>query len=93
MATFEEIQGQIITAMQNPDTMETGMQAVLDTLKVDYTAFASTSETLEKANTRIRDLQDTNHKLFLAQVGQPETQGNDDPETGIKWDDLITEKE
>lgn len=91
MATFDEIQKNLISAIANPDTMETGIQSVLDTLKADYTTFESTSETLEKANARIRDLQDTNHKLFLSQVGQPEKQGQDEPDTGIKWDSLISD--
>lgn len=93
MATFEEIQTQITDAMASPDTLETSMGAILDTLKADYITAQSTSETLEKANARIRDLQDTNHKLFLAQLGKPSEKSDDDNDTGIKWDSLIEDKE
>lgn len=91
MATFEDIKNQITAAMSNPDTLETSMTGIFDTLKADYETAASTSATLEAANVRIRDLQDTNHKLFLAQVGKP-AETHDDENAGIKWDDLITEE-
>lgn len=67
--TFDEIKNSIITAMKNPDTMETEMISILDNIKTDYEGFSNVTDELEKANVRIRDLQDTNHKLFLAQTG------------------------
>lgn len=82
--TYDEVKTGIVNAMSNPDTMETSMQAVLDGIKADYEGFTSTSAELEKANTRIRDLQDTNHKLFLAQAGKPDDEPDDtEKPTGV----------
>lgn len=78
--TYEEVKNGIVAAMAKPETMETAMLPILDELKADYEGFESTSQTLEKAQVKIRDLQDTNHKLFLAQVGSPKN----DPEDAEK---------
>lgn len=88
--TFDEVQTQLIQSISNPDTMETTIQTVLDGIKTDYEAAASTTAELEKANARIRDLQDTNHKLFLSQVSKPDEKP-DEEDTGIKWDSLIVD--
>lgn len=80
MASYEEIKKGITDAMSNPDTMETAMSAVLETIRADYDTLESVSKEYETAKGRIRDLQDTNHKLFLAQVGQPDDAGKEDPE-------------
>lgn len=77
---YEEIKKAIVDAMASPDDMETKMSEVLENLETDYTTFESTSETLEKAEVKIRNLQDTNHKLFLAQIGDPEQPPEDEPE-------------
>lgn len=70
----------VCKAVQNPDTFEASMQSVIDTLKQASDEYAETEKELEKANTRIRDLQDTNHKLFLAQVGTPDEPEPDETE-------------
>lgn len=80
MAKFEEIKSAIISAVSNPDTLETSIKAVLETMEGDYAAFESLANDYEAAQTRIRDLQDTNHKLFLAQTGTPDDAGKEEPE-------------
>ena len=81
--TYDEAQAKIVNAMGNPDTMETQMTDILKEMKVDYEGFASMSAELEKANSRIRDLQDTNHKLFLAQTGTVEEPDDAEKPTGV----------
>lgn len=81
--TFDEAQAKIVNAMGNPDTMETQMTDILKEMKTDYEGFASVSAELEKANTRIRDLQDTNHKLFLAQTGFADEPDDVEKPTGV----------
>ena len=73
MATFDEIKKGIADAISNPDTMETALQKILETIEGDYAIATNNANELEKASNRIRDLQDTNHKLFLSQVSTPET--------------------
>lgn len=75
--TYDEAKNGIIGAMANPDTMETAMTGILEELKTDYEGFDSTRAELEKANARIKDLQDTNHKLFLAQTGSAAAEPDD----------------
>ena len=87
---YNEIKSSIIEAMKNPDTLETSMGEILKNIESDYNAFAELSGNYEKAQTRIRDLQDTNHKLFLAQVGTPDEAGKEDPELP-KGNDVIQE--
>lgn len=74
--TYDEVKNSIISAMKNPDSMETEMMALLDNIKADYEGLVSIEDELAKAQVRIRDLQDTNHKLFLAQTASVE----EDPE-------------
>lgn len=68
--TFEEFKTKITTIVSNPDTAQANIGELIDEVKEDYEALSSTSAALEKAETRIRDLQDTNQKLFLKQTGQ-----------------------
>lgn len=79
-AKFNEIKAAILEAMKNPDTMEISMGDVLKTLEADYTSYATFIDKYESAEKRIRDLQDTNHKLFLAQTQTPDGAGKEDPE-------------
>lgn len=90
MKSYDEIKGAIVSAMSNPDTMETAMSGVLADLESDYNEHAALVNDFSKAESRIRDLQDTNHKLFLAQTGTPDGAGEEEPElpTGK---DVITE--
>ena len=67
--TFEEFKTKITEIVANPDTAQANVGALIDEVKEDYEALSSTSAALEKAETRIRDLQDTNQKLFLKQSG------------------------
>lgn len=81
--TFDEVQAKIVNAMGNPDTMETQMTDILKEMKTDYEGFTFISAELEKANSRIRDLQDTNHKLFLAQTGIVDEPEDVEKPTGV----------
>jgi len=93
-AKFNEIKAAIVEAMKNPDTMEASMGDVLKTLEADYTAYETFIDKYENAEKRIRDLQDTNHKLFLAQTGEPDQQEEETQEaaTGIEVINEFMEK-
>lgn len=80
---YDEIKNSIIAAMSNPDTMETEMTVILEQLKTDYEALNSMTDELSRAQTRIMDLQDTNHKLFLAQTSPASEEPDEvEPPTG-----------
>ena len=74
---YNDLKKRIIAATENPDTIQTTLMEVLEEVKADYDGIETLTQELEKANTRIRDLQDTNHKLFLAQTGSAD---DDEPE-------------
>lgn len=85
MKSYNDVRDAIVGAMSNPDTMETTMSTVLADLEADYKEHEALAENFTKAEARIRDLQDTNHKLFLAQTGTPDDAGKEEPElpTGV----------
>lgn len=64
---YEEYENRITEVLKNPDTALVEIKGVFEELKKDLT----TLETLTVANAdyekRVKDLQDTNMKLFLSQ--------------------------
>ena len=81
MQDYETLKSSIIEAMKNPDSLETSMGAILKSLEEDYGEYKALAENYTTAEKRIRDLQDTNHKLFLSQVGVPDDDaGKEEPE-------------
>lgn len=65
--------------LQQPDSALVAIQPVLDEIKDDYEALVSLTSKVEAQDTRIRDLQDTNMKLFLAQTGQVSDKEEEEP--------------
>lgn len=82
--TFEEVKVKLTKLLETPDTALANLGPVLDEIKTDYEGFLSTTTHLQKAQDRIRDLQDTNMKLFLAQTGgsSDSNENDDDDLTG-----------
>lgn len=67
--TYEEVEGKIKGLLENPDTALTGAGELLEGIKADYMTLESMTEKSERDEAKIRDLQDTNMKLFLSQTG------------------------
>lgn len=74
--TYDEYKDGINNVLSNPDTALTGITPILDELKTDLEALATAQGEIEALNGRIRDLQDTNIKLFLSTGSK----GTDDEE-------------
>lgn len=68
--TYEELKTKLTTILQEPDTALVKVGSLLDEIKTDYDTMLSLTDKVNKQDTRIRDLQDTNMKLFLSQTGQ-----------------------
>lgn len=68
--TYAELEKKITEVLQQPDSALVAIGPVLDEIKKDYETMVSLTDKVTKQDTRIRDLQDTNMKLFLAQTGQ-----------------------
>lgn len=68
--TYAELEKKITEVLQQPDSALVAIVPVLDEIKKDYETMVSLTDKVTKQDTRIRDLQDTNMKLFLSQTGQ-----------------------
>lgn len=67
---YDEYKAGFDKVLANPDTALTEVTPLLDALKTDLDTFESVQGEVEALNARIRDLQDTNMKLFLSQGGK-----------------------
>lgn len=83
--TYDELVSKVTKVLEEPDSALVNIKPVLEEAKADYISIVSLTEKNEKNEKRIRDLQDTNMKLFLAQTGKVSEgePGNDDD------DDLV----
>lgn len=92
--TYEELEEKIIGVLQTPDSALVTIRPILDDVKKDYETMLSMTEKVAKQDTRIRDLQDTNMKLFLAQTGKKIEEDKDDEDdlTGAEAIDAFVNK-
>jgi len=63
-----------LTTENAPDVVK----QMLDGIKADTTAFESMAKTNEELDKKVRDLQDTNIKLFLSQTGKADDGAKDE---------------
>ena len=89
--TYEEFKERLTKVIADPDTAQTAAMQLLDDVKLDYTERDTYKETMEKAEKRVRDLQDTNQKLFLMATGSPAKTGDDEPEGEAAVDAFVNE--
>lgn len=82
---FKEYVDAINKVLAEPDTALVNIQGVTDSLKVDLEALDSVRAENAKLQDRIRDLQDTNMKLFLQAGGAKE---EDHEEEEVNVDDM-----
>ena len=75
--TYEQYEERINNALANADTAPTEFVNILSELKTDLTAKDTLETEKSELETRVRDLQDTNMKLYLSVTG---TSSEDDDE-------------
>lgn len=75
---YEEYEALINEAISNTDKSPVNLKSVLEGIKADLTTMNAGTEKLKEYEGRIKDLQDTNIKLFLGTTGKQEE--HDDPE-------------
>lgn len=82
--TKQELKEQLAKIVSNPDTMLADMGKLAEAIEADYDILESMRNQVDQYEVRIRNLQDTNAKLFLAQTGmvedkeeEPELEGQD----------------
>lgn len=91
--TYEEYEKRINGALANPDTAPTEFVNILSDLKTDLTAKDTLETEKTELETRVRDLQDTNMKLYLSVTGtSDEDEEEDEPAEGTDVVDELMEK-
>lgn len=79
---YEEYENLINEGLKNPDKAPAIFKQVLEELKADTTTLGTQSEKIIEQDSRIRDLQDTNMKLFLSQTSARADEKEVDEKTG-----------
>ena len=91
--TYEEYEKRINGALANPDTAPTEFVNILSDLKTDLTAKDTLETERTELETRVRDLQDTNMKLYLSVTGtSDEDEEEDEPAEGTDVVDELMDK-
>ena len=81
--TYEQYEERINKALTNADTAPTEFVNILSELKTDLTAKDTLETEKTELETRVRDLQDTNMKLYLSVTGNSdEEEDEDEPAEG-----------
>lgn len=75
---YEEYEQRINNALANADTAPTEFVSILSELKTDLTAKDTLETEKTELETRVRDLQDTNMKLYLSVTGNSDEEEDDD---------------
>ena len=76
--TYEQYEERINNALANADTAPTEFVNILSELKTDLTAKDALETEKTELETRVRDLQDTNMKLYLSVTGNSDEEEDDD---------------
>lgn len=91
--TYEEYEKRINGALANADTAPTEFLNILSELKTDLTAKDAFEAEKTELETRVRDLQDTNMKLYLSVTGKSdEDEEEDEPAEGTAVVDELMDK-
>lgn len=92
--TFEEYEKSLNEVLQNPDTALANISGIMENLKTDLTNMSTLLSEKESLEARIKDLQDTNMKLYLSMNnGAPtSTEEEEEPAEGpAVIDEFISE--
>lgn len=90
--TYDEFKTRFTSIIGNPDTAQAESVGFLSDVEKDYTTLTSMMKKSDDDDKRIRELQDTNQKLFLSVTGSPEEE-KEEEEKPIDWDALEKENE
>lgn len=89
--TYQEYETKINEVLSNPDTALAGIAPILDEIKTDITSLETAQKENASLQERIKDLQETNIKLYLAQTGEPDKQEEEEEKEPATGEDVIKE--
>lgn len=84
---YEEYEA--IAKTLTPENAPEVVKQLLEGIKADTTAFESMAQTNAEQDKKIRDLQDTNIKLFLSQTGKADDDSPSDEELEAKEHEAV----
>lgn len=88
--TYQEFETRLTKMLESPDTALANLPEFLKDVKVDYEKSLSMEGKITESDKRIRDLQDTNMKLFLMQTSAPKSKGQiEEEEDDLEGQDAI----
>lgn len=90
--TYDEFKARFTSIIGNPDTAQAESVGFLSDVEKDYTTLDSMVKKSDDDDKRIRDLQDTNQRLFLSVTGKPEEE-EEKEDNPIDWDALAIDDE
>lgn len=79
---YEEYESAIRAMVENPDTMLASVDGILDNLKTDLEARDALTGEVDELNARVKDLQETNIKLWISKGGEVVEEEEKEPATG-----------
>lgn len=86
--TYQDYEAKLNGVVSAPDTAPAVVQEILGEIKTDLDSLSSAQAGIAERDTRIKDLQETNIKLFMSQTGEAENQ--DEPEDEEKsFEDIL----
>lgn len=93
--TFAEYKEKIDTALTNPDAALATMDDLYKSLEADLTTKDSLTEEVTSLNSKVKELQETNIKLYLSRgekvtepQSEPEEQGTEEAEVDAFFAEL-----
>lgn len=90
--TYDDVKTRVTDLISNPDTAAENAVGLLSDLEADYTNLDSMTAKVAEQEARIKDLQDTNQKLFLSVTKQPAEDPEEKEDKPIDWDSLATDE-
>jgi len=84
---YEEYEA--IAQTLTPENAPEVVKQLLEGIKADTTAFESMAQTNAEQDKKIRDLQDTNIKLFLSQTGKADDDSPSEEELAAKEQEAV----
>lgn len=89
---YEDYESKINESVKNPDEASVNLLEVLSELKEDLAKIETMQTVIEEKDTKIRNLQDTNMKLFLSQTSSVDEDNEEDELVGQEAIDAFIEE-
>ena len=70
--TIDEYTEKLTECVTNPDSAPAIIKDIISELKTDFTSMDTIKTKVAEQETKIKNLQETNMKLFIGQTGKPE---------------------